>query len=329
MGDRVDRGEAMKKIIPLLLIAFFASFVVSVYLFARPPAGSAETELFIVPEKSEDFDAAGELYEKGFVRNAWVTGVLLAGKKVEPGGYRLSKSMWLWQVAQTVRAKPGLMWVTISGCLRREQIGEMVGRKLGWDQLRLDQWNAAYRNYADDYIEGVYYPDTYLIPVDETGDQVAKRFIDRFNEKFSPYAQKFQDADIRWVTALKIASLIEREAAGPEDMKTIAGVIWNRLEDGMRLQIDATMQYTHGKQADGTWWGNINLAEKKSESPYNTYLHKGLPPTPICSPSITAILAVLEPEETDCLFYLHDRNKQIHCAVTYEEHKENIESYLK
>jgi UPF0755 protein len=221
-----------------------------------------------------------------------------------------------------------LLWITISGCLRREQIGELLAGTLGWDQTKLDGWNNAYKTFGPDYIEGVYYPDTYLIPTDETGAQVAKRFIDRFNEKFAPYAQKFLDADIRWVTALKIASLIEREAAGPADMKIISGIIWNRLNDNMLLQIDATMQYTRGKKADGSWWGGIDLAQKNSDSPYNTYLYKGLPPTPICSPSITSIEAVLNPEETDCLYYLHDKNKQIHCAATYAEHKQNILLYL-
>jgi UPF0755 protein len=179
-----------------------------------------------------------------------------------------------------------------------------------------------------DYVEGVYYPDTYLIPVDETGAQVAKRFIDRFNEKFAPYAQKFLDADIRWVTALKIASLIEREAGALADMKLISGIIWNRLNTNMLLQIDATMQYTREKKPDGSWWGGIDLAQMKSDSPYNTYVYKGLPPTPICSPSITSIEAVLNPEETECLYYLHDKSRQIHCAKTYAEHKENIKLYL-
>ncbi|PIV70553.1 aminodeoxychorismate lyase, partial [Candidatus Roizmanbacteria bacterium CG17_big_fil_post_rev_8_21_14_2_50_39_7] len=78
----------------------------------------------------------------------------------------------------------------------------------------------------------------------------------------------------------------------------------------------------------GQWWGSIDLKEKQNDSPYNSYLHKGLPPTPICSANIDYIEAALNPDETDCLFYLHGRNKQIHCAKTYEEHLENIETYL-
>jgi UPF0755 protein len=318
----------MRKVVLILLSLFAIAIVVSAYLFCGPVGGGKETEIFVVPQAAENFDTAGELARQGFVKNEGVAKFFLGNKPVASGGYRLNKSMWLWTTVTTVTNKPSLLWITINGCLRREQIGELIGNKLGWDATTLDAWNNAYKNLGDDYIEGVYYPDTYLIPTDETGQEVAKRFIDRFNETFAPYFQKFQDANIRWVTALKIASLIEREAGGPSDMKIISGIIWNRLDADMLLQIDATMQYTHGKQPDGSWWGTIDLAQKTSDSPYNTYLHKGLPPTPICSPSITSIEAVLEPEKTDCLFYLHDKDGQIHCAKTYAQHVKNIKLYL-
>jgi len=302
---------------------------VSVFLFFGPVDWqSKDATVFVVPKDTAQFDAAKELAKQGFVRSVWLTRLALTGATIEPGGYRLNKSMWLWSVTQTFTTKPSLLWVTITGCLRREQIGEMLQKTLGWDQTHRDGWNNAYKPMGEEYSEGVYYPDTYLIPIDETGEQVAKRFIDRFNEKFAPYAEKFVAANIRWVTALKIASLIEREAGGPADMKIISGIIWNRLNKNMLLQIDATMQYTRGKKPDGSWWGGVDLAEKRSDSPYNTYLYKGLPPTPICSPSIVSIEAVLVPEETDCLYYLHDNTKQIHCAKTYAEHKENIVKYL-
>ena len=165
------------------------------------------------------------------------------------------------------------------------------------------------------------------MPRDETAEVTAQRFVDRFNEKIAPLLDKFLAENMLWTTGVKIASLIAREAAGPEDAKIISGVIWNRLDQGIRLQIDATMQYTRG-MIDGRWWGNIDLAEKQKDSPYNTYLYKGLPPTAICSPAIEYIRAALEPAETECLFYLHDHDGQIHCAKTFEEHKENIQTYL-
>lgn len=320
----------MKKFLHALLLTFitFAVIVFVVYVLFGPAGKNNNVVMITVSQQDESFDMTAALTKEHLIKNSWLFNLFLSGKTIEPGGYQITESMWMWQIAKKVMGKPDLEWVTINGCLRREQIGEMIGKKLGWDQTKLDAWNNAYQTMQPEYIEGVYYPDTYLIPRDETGDQVAKRFINHFNEQFAPYASAFQDANIRWVTALKIASLIEREAGGPSDMPLISGIIWNRLDKNMLLQIDATLQYTHGKNPDGTWWGSINLAEKQSDSPYNSYLVKGLPPTPICSPGITSIVAVLHPENTDCLFYLHDHDGQIHCAVTYEEHKANITKYL-
>lgn len=317
-----------------LLVCIIVSVVVvvgAIVAFFGPTYGEAgrqEMELFVVPQQAGFFDVAEELKRQGFVRSEWITRIILGGLDIAPGGYLLNRSMWLWQVTNTVKNKPSFLWITITGCQRREQIGENLQKVLGWDQIKLDDWNNAYKTLGTEYIEGVYYPDTYLLPVEETGGQIAKRFIDKFNEMFAPYFQKFQDANIRWVTALKIASLIEREAGGPDDMKLISGIIWNRLDADMRLQIDATMQYTKGKKPDGSWWGGIDLSEKSTDSPFNTYLYTGLPPTPICSPGIASIESVLNPEETECLYYLHDASKQIHCATTYAEHKQNIKRYL-
>jgi len=236
--------------------------------------------------------------------------------------------MWALDVFKKINGKPDLVWISYSSCLRKEQVGEILSEALGWNSTELTKWNTVYTNSSPEYFEGVYYPDTYLIPVDENGEQVARRLINRFNEKFAPLADKYVEANIRWVTGLKIASLISREAAGSLDMHLISGIIWNRLDKGMPLQIDATMQYTLGKNKEEKWWGAIDLKEQKNDSPYNSYLHKGLPPTPICSPNIDYVDAALNPEETDCLFYLHDHSKQIHCAVTYEEHLKNIKKYL-
>jgi len=297
------------------------------------PGNSMQTQVFVIPQDQIDFDIANELKKEGLIINtkglSFLMDTFALGKFVAPGGYRLSKSMNAWQVMKKITSKEDLTWVTISFCPRKEQVGEKLAKALDWNSEELAKWNTVYTNTKPEYFEGVYYPDTYLIPRDENGAQIANRFINRFNEKFAPFFPEANKKNIRWTTVLKIASLIAREAAGKEDMKIISGIIWNRLNKNMALQIDATMQYTLGKQADGSWWGRISLEQKRSDSPYNSYRTKGLPPTPICSPNIDAIDAALNPEETDCLFYLHDKFEQIHCAKTYEEHKANIDKYLR
>src|SRR3989344_2844394 len=129
-------------------------------------------------------------------------------------------------------------------------------------------------------------------------------------------------------TILRIASIIQREAAGKEDMQIVSGIIWNRIFGGMKLQMDATLQYAKGNEEDG-WWQQVNPEDKKIKSSYNTYLYPGLPPGAIANPGLAAISAAYNPQKTDCIFYLHDKNRKIHCAKTYEQHKKNIDIYLK
>jgi UPF0755 protein len=121
---------------------------------------------------------------------------------------------------------------------------------------------------------------------------------------------------------LTIASLVEREVVIDEERALVAGVIYNRIEDGMMLQIDATVQYSLDKPKERLYEKDLLI-----DSPYNTYKVEGLPPGPIASPSIASITAALYPEESDYLFYVTKKDgSQSHLfAKTYEEHLKNIE----
>lgn len=319
----------IRKLIPLLILIGLLAY--GYWSWLGPVSTSHDTRIFIVPKNNKSFDVIDALNTGKFIKNEQTFRFfkkMFLLTNVKGGGYTLRGSMNAWEVLKKINGDPDLVWISYSSCLRKEQIGEILAANLGWSEEELTKWNTVYTNTKPEYAEGVYYPDTYLIPKNESGDKVAERLIGRFNEQFGPYAEKYVAANIRWVTGLKIASLIAREAAGARDMHLISGIIWNRLDKGMPLQIDATMQYTLGKNREGRWWGSIDLKEKTNDSPYNTYLYKGLPPTPICSANINYIEAALNPTETDCLFYLHDDKQQIHCAETYEEHLENIETYL-
>ena len=128
--------------------------------------------------------------------------------------------------------------------------------------------------------------------------------------------------------ALTVASLIQREAAGSDDMRIISGIIWNRLFLNMNLQIDATVQYAEANaRSAGSWWPPVATRNLFLKSPYNTYVNKGLPPTPIANPSVAAVLAALNPVNTDCMFYFHDRMGQFHCSATYAEHVALLKKY--
>ncbi len=315
-----------------LAFVLLVMFAAGSYSLVFGPAGRDTTKVeFIVTPDSSISEVADQLKSQNLIRARWafkLAYVRYAGiHDVRPGGYTISSSMDTLSVAKKLAESPYLAWVSIPRGVRKEQIAEILARQLSWTRDQKEQWLAVDTNPSPSYVEGVYYPDTYLIPSDQTPAQVAKRMRDRFSEVFAPYAQEAAEKGIKWTTVLTMASLIEREAAGP-DRALIAGILWNRMDQGMKLQVDATLQYIKGNEEDG-WWGRVLSEDKYLDSPFNTYQHAGLPPHPIAEPSIEAVRAVLNPEETKCLFYLHDNEGQIYCSPTYKGHLTNIDKHLR
>lgn len=309
------------------------------------PESQAEIERFTVQLGQDTAQAKAELTKQGFAKSTWGLSLALKGTDIKPGAYQISKSMTAWQLADTLKKGPYMKWVVIPEGLRKEQIAGLLSKELGWSEETEKKWVVTYTSMKYDEIEGMYFPDTYLIPIDEDPIKVAERLRSKFNEKFQPYADEALKQNIKWTTAIRLASVVQREAAGKDDMPLIAGILWNRLLKDMRLEVDATVQYVRDDQlhygearydkqplnytSEGSWWTPIKSEDKNIQSPYNTYRNQGLPPHPIANPGIDAIKAVLNPEETECLYYLHDSSRVIHCAKTFEEHQANIVTYLK
>ena len=223
-------------------------------------------------------------------------------------------------------ANPSIRIVKVNEGLRKEEIAQIMVDKLGWDKSQKNEFINAHLALNSPNLEGHYFPKTYMILKDEDPMGVS---VTMFHE-FSKQTATIQKPKIKQVvnqdTILKIASIIQREAGGKDDMRLISGIIWNRIFNGMKLQIDSTLQYAKGNEENG-WWEQVTAKDKKIDSPYNTYLYKDLPPSPIANPGLAAIIAAYNPQKTSCLFYLHDKNRNIHCTKTYEEHKINIERY--
>lgn len=308
-----------------VVVAILVAF--SYLIFFQIAQNNMGSERFIVPLNNNQ-SVATSLKQAGFIKSISVFNLVnIFGIKTEPGAYKISKSMTVWQIAGVLSKDPYMKWVVIPEGLRKEEIAELLSKTLGWTEEEKNKWINTYTAMDYDYTEGVYFPDTYLIPADESPLDVAKRLRTKFEEKFAPFAAEAVKEDIKWTTLLKLASIVQREAIGKEDMPLVAGILWNRLLKNMRLEVDATLQYSRGDTGDG-WWAPITPAEKQIDSPYNTYKNTGLPPHPISNPGLEAIEAALNPASTTCLYYLHDKSGQIHCSNTYEEHKQNIEEYL-
>ncbi len=317
----------------MTIIAFIVMVGGFYHFFFAAPQSNAEAGRFIVNPGETRNQVIQALKSGGYIRSTFgfrVASFLTAKRGViAPGGYKISPSMNVFTIISIFSAPPYMKWLTIPPGWRKEQIADALQEVLGWNEANKNSFLNAYQTLGGiDYKEGVYYPDTYLLPIAETGEQIAQRFIAHFNEIFAPYAKEAAAQNEKWTTTLKVASLIQREAVGPSDMSLISGIIWNRLATKMPLQIDATVQYALGNQGQG-YWAPLPKDSTNFPSAYNTYLHPGLPPTPICNPGLNAIVAALNPAKTDCIYYLHDKTGLIHCSATYAGHLANIKKYLK
>jgi len=123
---------------------------------------------------------------------------------------------------------------------------------------------------------------------------------------------------------LIMASILEKEVRTAEDRKIVAGILWKRIRTGMPLQVDAVFPYITQRKNR-----TITRDDLKIDSPYNTYINKGLPPGPIANPGLDTILAAINPKETKYLFYISDKKGIIRYASTLEEHNKNVDKYLR
>lgn len=262
--------------------------------------------------------------------------------RLEAGDYVLRRGMNMDEILVSLQhgvVRPNTVRV-IEG-LRIEEIGAMLER-----QGVVSSANFVAAAKAGPYtvpelkdrpagssLEGFLFPDTYQIPRDATAQQLVTIMLNNFDQRVGNAV--WDKAKAQGLTAYQlmiVASIVEREAQNPDERPVIASVYINRIKKGMRLEADPTVQYAMGYQQDkGTWWKTpVQLEEySKVNSPYNTYLREGLPPTPICSPGADAVRAAFDPAKTEYLFFLAKGDGSHVFAKTFEEHQANIAKYQK
>ncbi len=172
--------------------------------------------------------------------------------------------------------------------------------------------------------EGKLFPDTYHLPLNYSPEEITKLLTDTFAEKIEPYMSQINESHLKLDEIIVLASIIEREANTEESMRMVSGILQNRLKIGMPLQVDASMEYVLNKPLK-----DLTADDLKIESPYNTYLNTGLPPTPIGNPGLLAIDAVLNPTDSNFLFYLTGNNGVFYYAEDFDQHRINIAKYLR
>jgi UPF0755 protein len=172
--------------------------------------------------------------------------------------------------------------------------------------------------------EGYLFPDTYFFFPNATADIVISSLRRNFDAKILKLTDEIEQFGKPLEEVVVMASLLEKEARELETRRMIAGVLWRRLEISMPLQVDAVFPYIIGKNTF-----EVTREDLLYDSPYNTYVYKGLPPGPIGSPSFESLLAAVTPIESEYLFYLADHDGVTHYAKTFEEHVANKRRYLR
>ena len=320
-----------KKIILAIFVLFIFGFFFwqGIYL---PKTPFGEEKLFLVEKGQSLFQIAENLEKEGLVKNKFFFDlyVFIKGtqRKLQAGEYFLSPSESITKIAQKlISGDIAKMVVTIPEGWTQKQIEERIGLKLPGENL-----------------EGFLFPDTYQFPLGVSGEEIVKKMRDNFEKKFTPYRPALlkkggAGAGLTPFQIVIMASLIEKEVRTYEDKELVSGILWKRLENGMPLQVDATITYIkkttnlEGPRSfseKGEAYGSrISIEETKINSLFNTYKYLGLPPGPICNPGIDSIKAAIYPKNSDYWYYLSTPEGKTIFSKTLEEHNIVKEKYLR
>ena len=330
-------------VVVLAVVAVFAVPAVKGLLGGEDANVTAGQQVTVtIPDGASGDTIASILSENHIVENPkdYYAAVkkLNADMSLQPGTYSFTTLMDATKVVQQLIEGPnaGSDALTVPEGLTVDQVADRVAQAYGSISKNdfLNQAKAS--NYVNDYpflkgaandsLEGFLFPKTYSLGKKPSADDVIRAMLDQFNTEYKSldfagceakikerYGVGMSDYDI-----INLASIVEREGLNADQRAHVASVFYNRLAgklDGLRyLNSDATMMYVTG--------GEVTAADLQSDSPYNTYKHEGLPPTPICSPSLEALKATLEPTDSDDLYFYITQDEE-YFSQTYEEHQQS------
>ena len=330
-------------VVVLAVIAFFAVPAVKGLLGGKDASVTAGQQVTVtIPDGASGDMIASILSENDIVENPkdYYAAVkkLNADMSLQPGTYSFTTLMDATKVVQQLIEGPnaGSDALTVPEGLTVDQVADRVAQAYG--SISKDDFlnQAKASNYVNDYpflkgaandsLEGFLFPKTYSLGKKPSADDVIRAMLDQFNTEYKSldfagceakikerYGVGMSDYDI-----INLASIVEREGLNADQRAHVASVFYNRLAgklDGLRyLNSDATMMYVTG--------GEVTADDLQSDSPYNTYKHEGLPPTPICSPSLEALKATLEPTDSDDLYFYITQDEE-YFSKTYEEHQQS------
>jgi UPF0755 protein len=322
----------MAKKILLIFVVLILIIIGGVFGFIQQnnrPVSSDQTDKIFTVKSGEGIKSiAQKLESNGLIKNKYVflyyTYSLSLSKKIQAGNFKLSPNLTTKEIAVKL-TQSGVTdyWLKILEGLRVEELTDIFPKDSTIS-------NTEFIKMAKNN-EGYIFPDSYLIPQYFTLDQILSTIQANFNKQFTQ-AKSGRTVDISDSDAVILASLIEREGRLLKSKQMISGIIFNRLKEGMPLQIDATVQYARDSQNKSVskYWQPVTSEQiKQTNSSFNTYQNPGLPPRPICNPGYNSLYAAFHPIESDYLYYITGDDGVMYYAKTLSEHNSNIANHLK
>ncbi|MEZ7775220.1 endolytic transglycosylase MltG [Granulicatella sp. 20925_1_45] len=340
--------------IALLVIVLVGGFFTWNYIKGETqPVDTAQTELvsFEIEQGASVKEVSKALEKEGIIRNSKLFNFYLKFKNVsgfKSGLYHVSKSMTLDEIiaelsgqgkdkdqnATKVLIREGEQLTEIAKEVEKStkySAEDFMAKVQDEDFLRYlvqkfpKLLTQSYNGYQVKYVlEGYLFPATYDMNDSKTLQMLITEMVAKTDEVMSKYYDKILASDYTLQEIMALASLIEKEGTKLEDRKKISSVFHNRIKENMKLQTDVSVQYALGEHKEA-----LSLEDLEVDSPYNLYQNYGVGPGPYNSPSEDAIVAAMEPAETDYLYFLADiKTKEIYYAKTYEEHLELKAKYI-
>ncbi|MBP3928694.1 MAG: endolytic transglycosylase MltG [Peptostreptococcaceae bacterium] len=329
------------KIIGSIIAVLILLVVGYIYIQIGPYNKNSKKDILIeIPKGATLTKVSSILEENKLIKNRVLFKVVSKFKEdnngVKAGKYLLSQKYSNSEILDILISgktyNDGIKVTIPEGSTYKEVIKYLTNKKIGKAEVYEELINNP-KEFYDKYkfldekdittLEGFLYPDTYYFEKDMSEKDVISAMLKRFSEVYTPeLKEKQKKMGLTLQQVINMASIIEKEAVKDVDRPKIAGVFYNRLEIGMPLQSDATIQYIFDERKH-----IVSYSDLKIDSPYNSYLNKGLPPTPIANPGIKSIEAALEPEDNDYLYFVATVDGGNNYSKTYDEHLKYVKEY--
>lgn len=319
----------IKLIRNILIIALVITIIiVSIILLKdinRPPETDTEG-FFIVEQGMTAHQVSMKLEEQGYIKDYRLFLYMCKMKGLEEemkvGTYELSSEMTVSEILEVIsEGKIYQKRVVIPEGMRLIQIASILSEEGIVDEdafleesSRVERWNRV--PDSAESLEGYLFPDTYEFTPGMDEKVVIGTMLDRFFQVYEDEIEFLNSDELTLHQLVTLASIVEKEAMLDEERPLVSSVFLNRLGSGMKLQSCATVLYGVGKLDD-----RITIEDLKDDNPYNTYVHSGLPPGPICSPGLKSLKAVVKPADTDYLYFVSKGDGSHHFSDSFYEHE--------